>query len=331
MSSQARLPGCCPTALRCGRDAVVPEDRFDRVACNVMAETLQPAADACVAPGRVLGRHTDHERGDVRLGARATGASHLRAVVLLGDEPPIPMEDGVGGHDSGDVCEAAPAEDLAFHGQAAPLVIGEAKPSGTVRGAEDTVLLEQVVNDRLLIPVDPAGEEKQEEGERRRQRAHGRSVPHGPSQFKGWSLQYRRPTDQTSVPEAQASTKASTRPFFRRCVLVRVFAPDGGTGHRSVVCLMLLPDGVPYMALRKTAIAISDELLQEIDRAARQRHESRNRFVTRVLRFAVRARRDAEITRRLNELFSDPVSIESQRREAAELDAAGTPWTDERW
>ena len=85
------------------------------------------------------------------------------------------------------------------------------------------------------------------------------------------------------------------------------------------------------MALRKTAIAISDELLQEIDRAARQRHESRNRFVTRVLRFAVRARRDAEITQRLNELFSDPVSSEYQRREAAELDAAGTPWTDERW
>jgi metal-responsive CopG/Arc/MetJ family transcriptional regulator len=85
------------------------------------------------------------------------------------------------------------------------------------------------------------------------------------------------------------------------------------------------------MALRKTAIAISDELLQEIDRAARQRHESRNRFVTRVLRFAVRARRDAEITQRLNELFSDPVSSEYQRHEAAELDAAGTPWTDERW
>ena len=128
--------------------------------------------------------------------------------------------------DSNDVREAAPAEDLAFQGYAPPLVVGEAKPPGTMGGAEDTVLLEQVVNDRLLVPVDPAGEEKQEEGERRRQRAHGRSVPHGPSQFKGWSLQYRRPTDQTSVPEAQASTKASTRPFFRRCVLARVFAPD---------------------------------------------------------------------------------------------------------
>ena len=72
-----------------------------------------------------------------------------RAVVRRGDEPPIPTEDGVGGHDAGDGREAAPAEDLAFQGSAAPLVIGEAKPSGTVRGAEDPVLLEQVVNDRL--------------------------------------------------------------------------------------------------------------------------------------------------------------------------------------
>jgi metal-responsive CopG/Arc/MetJ family transcriptional regulator len=85
------------------------------------------------------------------------------------------------------------------------------------------------------------------------------------------------------------------------------------------------------MPLRKTAIAISEELLAEVDRAARQRHESRNGFVTRVLRFAVRARRDAEITRRLNELFSDADVGEHHRRESAELDAAGTPWTDERW
>ena len=77
MRGQERLPGRVRAALRCGLDAVVFEDRFDRVARHVVAETLQPAADACVAPGRVLGRHADHERGDVRLGARATGASRL--------------------------------------------------------------------------------------------------------------------------------------------------------------------------------------------------------------------------------------------------------------
>jgi hypothetical protein len=85
------------------------------------------------------------------------------------------------------------------------------------------------------------------------------------------------------------------------------------------------------MPLRKTAIAVSEDLLAAVDRAARQRHESRNRFVTRVLQYAVRARRDAEITRRLNELFSASEARDRQSRDASELDVIGTPWTDERW
>lgn len=85
------------------------------------------------------------------------------------------------------------------------------------------------------------------------------------------------------------------------------------------------------MPLRKTAIAVPEELLAAVDRAARERHESRNRFVTRVLTHAVRAQRDAEITRRLNDLFAEPELAEAQRREASELDAAGTDWSDESW
>ena len=85
------------------------------------------------------------------------------------------------------------------------------------------------------------------------------------------------------------------------------------------------------MPLRKTAIAVPNDLLVAVDRAARQRHESRNRFVTRVLQYAVRARRDADITRRLNELFAASAFEAQQSREASELDAMGTPWTDERW
>ena len=85
------------------------------------------------------------------------------------------------------------------------------------------------------------------------------------------------------------------------------------------------------MPLRKTAIAVPAELLAEVDRAARQRGESRNRFVTRVLHYAVRARRDREITRRLNDLFAEPGLAEHQREAASDLDFVGTSWTDERW
>jgi metal-responsive CopG/Arc/MetJ family transcriptional regulator len=85
------------------------------------------------------------------------------------------------------------------------------------------------------------------------------------------------------------------------------------------------------MPLRKTAIALPGDLLVAVDRAARERHESRNQFVTVVLRHAVRARRDAEITRRLNELFATPALAKDHARQSAELDAVGTDWSDERW
>ena len=85
------------------------------------------------------------------------------------------------------------------------------------------------------------------------------------------------------------------------------------------------------MPLRKTAIAVPDDLLASVDRVARARGESRNRFVTRVLQHAVRARRDAEITRRLNELFVVPEVARQQAREASALDRIGTDWADERW
>jgi hypothetical protein len=54
------------------------------------------------------------------------------------------------------------AEDLACHGQSASLVVDETQ-SGTVNCAEDTVLLTQVVDDVLLVSVDPAGDRQEEE------------------------------------------------------------------------------------------------------------------------------------------------------------------------
>ena len=85
------------------------------------------------------------------------------------------------------------------------------------------------------------------------------------------------------------------------------------------------------MPLRKTAIALSDDLLAAVDRAATARGESRNGFVTRVLREAIRARRDAEITRRLDALFADEKLAEQQRQEAIALNDAGIDWSEEGW
>ncbi len=85
------------------------------------------------------------------------------------------------------------------------------------------------------------------------------------------------------------------------------------------------------MAHRKTAIAVPEDVLEEVDRAARERGESRSRFISRVLRLAVRARRDAEVTRRLDALFADESVREAQRRDVHELAELGISWDSERW
>ena len=85
------------------------------------------------------------------------------------------------------------------------------------------------------------------------------------------------------------------------------------------------------MAHRKTAIAVPEDVLAAVDRAARARGESRSRFISRVLRLAVRAQRDAEVTRRLDALFADESMRDAQRREADQLSSLGIDWENERW
>jgi metal-responsive CopG/Arc/MetJ family transcriptional regulator len=82
------------------------------------------------------------------------------------------------------------------------------------------------------------------------------------------------------------------------------------------------------MARHKTAIALPGDLLAEVDAAARERDESRSAFITRVLRTAMRARRDRDITRRLDELFAGEEVTEEERPAA---DLADEILGDERW
>ena len=85
------------------------------------------------------------------------------------------------------------------------------------------------------------------------------------------------------------------------------------------------------MSAAKIAISLPEDVLAEVDRAARERGESRSGFIRRVLVTAARLRRDAEVTRRLDALFAAPEAVEDQRRTARELESAGTSWSDESW
>lgn len=83
------------------------------------------------------------------------------------------------------------------------------------------------------------------------------------------------------------------------------------------------------MGARKFAISIPEEVMEQIDEAAARRGITRSRFISDVLRTAARARTDAEITRRLDEVFSDPEVAREQRRTSRAFLAARA--ADEDW
>ena len=85
------------------------------------------------------------------------------------------------------------------------------------------------------------------------------------------------------------------------------------------------------MSTNKIAITVPEDVLAAVDAAAKERGESRSGFISRVLRAALRARRDAAITRRLDELFMNEDVAAEQRRLTREMDSAGTDWSNEVW
>lgn len=83
--------------------------------------------------------------------------------------------------------------------------------------------------------------------------------------------------------------------------------------------------------LAKTAITVPAKVLAAVDQAARERGQSRSSFISAVLAQAVKARRDAEITRRLNVLFADEALANEELRTVHELTRGTVDWSEEGW
>lgn len=84
------------------------------------------------------------------------------------------------------------------------------------------------------------------------------------------------------------------------------------------------------MAVKKIAISVPEDVIEQVDRAAAERRMTRSAYISWVLRRTARARSDAEITARINAFFSDPALDDEQRETAKALGrlraSEGTEW-----
>jgi hypothetical protein len=112
--------------------------------------------DPCIAPLRILARHPHHAVSDLSESHRAALPSSRTAVVLLGDQPPVPAEDRVRSDHTGHPHQCAPAESLTAHRETTALGVCEAKRSGTKLLAEDAILFSEIVDQIVLVAIHPA-------------------------------------------------------------------------------------------------------------------------------------------------------------------------------
>ena len=87
------------------------------------------------------------------------------AVVLPGDQPPVPAENRVGCDDAGDLRQNPPAEFLASHRESTALGVGQAKWTWATLLPEDPILLPEIIDHVFLVAVHPARGREYEEAQ----------------------------------------------------------------------------------------------------------------------------------------------------------------------
>jgi hypothetical protein len=70
----------------------------------------------------------------------------------------MPRQDGVGRHQRRHFLQGTTADGFAFNGEPSALVICQAEPSLAYLLFEGSILLAEVLDDGLLVPVDSAGQ-----------------------------------------------------------------------------------------------------------------------------------------------------------------------------
>jgi len=95
-------------------------------------------------------------------GGRSTRAVIRAPIVLPGNQLPIPPENRLRGHKRRDLPQKLPPKALSPGRQPAALGVGQTEPLASQVVVEDTVFLPQVVDDLLLLAVNPACQGDQE-------------------------------------------------------------------------------------------------------------------------------------------------------------------------
>ncbi len=169
------LPMCCkkalpgrsrPLTLRRWFNAMVIKDTLYRVSVHGDSGIVHRIPDPGVSPRFVLVRHFHDKIGDFVSRPWPARASLGSSIVFSGHKAPEPAQKRIRRDNSSELLKSLPSESFCLDSQSTPLPISESKPVAYAKFLVHTDLFDEIIDDLhpvLLIPVDPAGCELDEE------------------------------------------------------------------------------------------------------------------------------------------------------------------------
>ena len=151
------------TAFWGGFQSMSEKDPFDRRSGHVAAQVTQGSGDPRIAPSGVLACHPDNLISDDFGFRGAAKASTFRSVVFPDDELSIPAEQRFRGDEGGDVTKAPAGKSAGFGRQQSSLGVCKPQTPWAQMFPQDAVFLPKVIDDILLLPIDPTGERYEDE------------------------------------------------------------------------------------------------------------------------------------------------------------------------
>ena len=146
----------------------------DRRTADAVAQVLQRALNARVAPRRVLSRHPNDQRSKVCLQASGTAAAGAIRPFAR-HQLAVPAQNGVRRHDGRDLREQPATEPVSQFGEASALAVVETQALPGEPGLQQSILFAQERDDVGLLTMEPAAQGRDQQLERE----HARSLRHG--------------------------------------------------------------------------------------------------------------------------------------------------------
>src|SRR5215831_6578304 len=169
ISSQCRLRNSFhvvfPSPLGRRLDSVPIQNLRDGAAGKLVSQIGYRALDAPVAPVPVLFCHTHHQSFNLSGGTRSPRCPMCHSIVFLGDQFPVPGQQGLRRDNAGDLSQNLPSQCFGSNSQSAALVVIEAHSPVAELLSKNTILLAKIINDLQLALVHPAGDRDQQESE----------------------------------------------------------------------------------------------------------------------------------------------------------------------